>query len=180
MLSNINRTLLLYLFVSVFVIVILVILGGTVITIIKSFRHDDRHKRKIMLTTLSCIVIAGISWIFNMGWVRFIMTFLLIPFIHTIVFFLINLFSSKYIQKSTKSQNIQIAFCATYLLFYVLLPDGGDVGEMYVFFGLIHSNTFSSICYKISSILFLSHIVLLILQIIDILKRRKSIIKKTE
>ena len=145
MLADINRTLLLYLLIGVIIIAVLVIVCGTIIAIIKACKKGEHNKRKDILLTLLCIAIAAASWIFNMGWIRFIMTFLLIPFIHAIVFFLVNLFSSKYIQKSKKSRNIYIMLCITYLLFYLLLPDGGDVGEMYVFFGLIHNNILSYI-----------------------------------
>lgn len=173
MLSNVNRSLLLYLFPAIIVIAILAILGGIIIAIIKSFKKGDHSKQKSILVTLLCITIAAISWIFNMGWVRFIMTFLFIPFIHAIIFFLVNLFSSKYIQKSKTSRNIYIMLCITYLLFYLLLPDGGDVGELYVFFGLIHNSIVSYICNLISSVAILGHIVLLILQIIENVKMKK-------
>ncbi len=172
MLSNVNRSLLLYLLIAIIVIAVLVIVIGTIITIIKSYRQGEH---KAVLVTLLCIAVAAVSWIFNMGWIRFIMTLLLIPFIHAVIFFLVNIFSAKYMQKSKKSRNIFIMFCVTYLLFYLLLPDIADIGEMYVFLGLIHNNTFSYICYSISLVAILVHIGLLILQITEIVKIRKSI-----
>lgn len=175
MLSDVNRSLLLYLLIAIIIIAVLVIVGGTIITIIKSYKQGIHSKWKAILITLLCIAIAAVSWIFNMGWLRFIMTFLLIPFIHAIIFFLVNLFSLKYIQKSKKLRNFYIMFCITYLLFYLLLPDAGDIGEMYVFFGLIQSNMFSYICNLISSVAIWGHIVILILQITEIIKIRKSI-----
>lgn len=174
MLSDLNRSLLLYILIAVIGIVALVIVVSTVITLIKSYKKGDLIKRKVIAVTLTCIAVAAASWIFNMGWIRFIMTLLLIPFIHAIIFFLVNIFSSKYLLKSKKTKHIYIIFCITYLLFYLLLPDGGDVGEMYVFFGLIHSNTISNICNSISSFAILAHIILLILQIAEIIKIRKA------
>lgn len=135
---------------------------------------ENRYKQKNILVSLLCIAVAAASWIFNMGWLRFFMTFLLIPFIHAIVFFLTNLFSANYIQKSKKSKDIYIAFCATYLLFNLLLPDGSDTGEMYVLFGLVHSDAISYICSVISLIAIAGHIVCLISQIIEIAKMRKT------
>lgn len=175
MLANVNRDILLYSLIAITIIAGLVIVGGTIIAIVKSYKQGNHSKRNAILTSLLCVVVAGFSWIFNMGWIRFIMTFMLIPFIHAIIFFLINLFTACYIHKSKKLRNINISFCLTYLLFYILLPDGGDVGEMYVFFGLIHSNLFSSICNTISSLVVLAHIVLFILQIIEIVKTKKLI-----
>ncbi len=175
MLANVNRDLLLYLLIAIIIIAVLVIVGGTIIAIVKSYKQDNNSKLNAILASLLCIVIAGSSWVLNMGWIRFIMTLMLIPFIHAIIFFLINLFTAGYIHKSKKLRNINIFFCLTYLLFYILLPDGGDVGEMYVFFGLIHSNLFSNICNAISSCALLGHIVLLILQIVEVIKIKKSI-----
>ena len=175
MLSNVNRSLLLYLLIGIIIIAVLVIVGGTILAIIKAYRKGEHSKRKCIFLTLLCIAIAATSWIFNMGWIRFIMTFMLIPFIHAIIFFLINFFTASYIHKSKKLRHINIFFCFTYLLFYILLPDGGDVGEMYVFFGLIHSNLFSSICNTISSLAVFVHIVLFILQTIEIVKTKKLI-----
>ena len=51
--------------------------------------------------------------------------------------------------------------------------DCGDIGEMYVFFGLIHNNEISHICDYLSEIAFFVHIVLLILQITEIAKIKK-------
>ncbi len=174
MLANVSRDLLLYLLIAIIIIAVLVIVGGTIIAIVKSYKQDN-SKLNAILASLLCIVIAGSSWVLNMGWIRFIMTFMLIPFIHAIIFFLINLFTAGYIHKSKKLRNINIFSCLTYLLFYILLPDGGDVGETYVFFGLVHSNLFSNICNAISGCALLGHIVLLILQIVEVIKVKKSI-----
>lgn len=174
MLANVNRDLLLYSLIAIIIIAVLVIVGGTIIAIVKSYKQGNHGKRNAILASLLCIVIAGSSWVLNMGWIRFIMTFMLIPFIHAIIFFLINLFTAGYIHKSKKLRNFNIFFCLTYLLFYILLPDGGDTGEIYVFFGLIHNNLFSSICNKISDSAILGHIVLLILQIVEVMKIKKS------
>ncbi len=32
-------------------------------------------------------------------------------------------------------------FCITYVMIYMFLPDSGDIGERYFFFGLMHSNS---------------------------------------
>lgn len=136
--------------------------------------EETRYKQKNILVSLLCIAVVATSWIFNMGWLRFFMTFLLVPFIHAIIFFLTNLFSADRIQKSKKSKNIYIAFCITYLLFNLLLPDGGDTGEMYVLFGLVHSDAISYVCGVISAIAIAGHIVCLISQIIKNSKMRKT------
>jgi hypothetical protein len=65
------------------------------------------------------------------------------------------------------------------LLGYLSLPDGGDVGPMYVFFGLIHNDIVANISYIISSISFIGNIVLFILQIVEIILQIAERKKKT-
>ena len=55
------------------------------------------------------------------------------------------------------------------------MPDGGDYGSMYFFFSLIHNDTLSSVANFISSIAVLGHIVMFIMQLIEIKKIKKGI-----
>lgn len=162
-----------YLSAAIIVITVPSIIGASVFTIVKAYKTEDYIKMKCMILTLLCMTIAAVSWLLNMGWLRFVMTYTLIPFVHAIIFFLANLFSAKYMQKSKKLKAIFIMFCITYLLSYLLLADGGDIGEMYVFFGLIHNNKIFYICNYLSGIAVFVHIVLLILQITEIAKIKK-------
>ena len=61
----------------------------------------------------------------------------------------------------------------TFLLCYIFLPDGGDYGEMYFFFGLIKSNVLSRIAEYIAEVAFIVHFVLFILQIVEMVKLKK-------
>ena len=54
------------------------------------------------------------------------------------------------------------------------MPDGGDIGGMYFFFGLIHSDTLSVAANFISSVACIAHIVLFILQIVEIRKIKEN------
>lgn len=180
MLTTVNRNILLYFLIAIIIIAVVVVLSGTIWAIIKSNREGNSIKIKVIITSVLCIVIAGVSWILNFGWIRFIMTFMLIPFIHAIVFFLINLFTSFHINKSNNLKLFNFLYCITYLLAYLFLPDGGDVGGMYVFFGLIHSDWFVDISGSISTFAFICNIVLSVLQIIYLLKARKTNLINTE
>ena len=73
MLANVNRDILLYSLIAITIIAGLVIVGGTIIAIVKSYKQGNHSKRNAILTSLLCVVVAGFSWIFNMGWIRFIM-----------------------------------------------------------------------------------------------------------
>lgn len=176
MLSNISPHILLFLIISIFIIFIGVVVGVTIRIILKS-RQDSDKKRRIFISifmSLLSIFIAAISWLLNMGWVRMIMTLLLIPFIHALIFFFTNLFMTYYEDKNKSTKLLNLLFILTYLLLYIFLPDGADTGEMYFFFGLIHSNSLSGIAQCVSRMAFLGHIVLFILQIIQAIRTKKK------
>lgn len=176
MLANVNRTLLLVFCIS---ILLIGIITGIIILVksIISSKKGDSLKLKYTLISILCVIIAIVSWVLNMGWLRFIMTFLAVPIIHTIAFMIINSFTLSYVDKSAKLKRYIILSYITYLLGYILLPDGGDVGTMYVFFGLIHNNIVAGISYFLSSISFIGNIVILILQIIERTKIKKTTIR---
>lgn len=162
--------------VCISILLIGVITGIVILikSIISTKKDGNNSKLKYTLISILFVIIAIVSWILNMGWIRFIMTFLAVPIIHTIAFMIINSFSLSYIDKSVKLKRYIDLSYITYLLGYLLLPDGGDVGPMYVFFGLIHNDVVANISYSISSIVFIGNIVLLILQISE----RKKIKRK--
>lgn len=174
MLAKVPSNILLFLLILIFVIAVVAIVGGTIWAILKNRKNNSPSKKKMILLSILAIFIAAVSWILNMGWIRFIMTFMLIPFIHVIIFFFTNLIMASYVDKAKNIKILNLLFGMTYLLFYIFLPDAADYGEMYFFFGLIHSNLFSNIAYGVSSISFLGHIALFILQIIYVVKTRKT------
>ena len=129
----------------------------------------DCNKKTIFLT-FPYLLIGALSWVYNFGWLRFIMTIFWIPVIQGFILFVLNLFSSIYVNKSKKLKVINILFNITYLGSNILFPDGGDTGEMYLCFGLIHSDLISVIAINISIIMFIAFLVLIVLQIVGIVK----------
>lgn len=174
MLANFNTTLLLVLCLSILLIGVITGIVILIKSIISSRKNGNNTKLKYTLISVLFVIVAIVSWVLNMGWLRFIMTFLAVPIIHTIAFMIINNFSLSYVDKSVKLKRYVILSYTTYLLGYILLPDGGDVGTMYVFFGLIHNDIVASISYNISSIAFIGNIVLLVLQIVERKKIKKE------
>ena len=175
MLSNVPGEILLFLLIIFFLVAILVVLGGTVWAVTKAKIEKSKSSKNNIIMTVVFIFIAAISWLLNFGWLRFIMTFMLIPFTHAIIFFLANLHVGKYLDKSTKIKKINLCFMITYLATYIFFPDGADYGGMYFFFGLIHNDILSIIAMCISYIAGLSHIILFIVQLVQIIKIKKSI-----
>ena len=177
MLANTKPFLLYLVMLITFVVAVAVVVGGTIWVIAKIRKSKSLYSKKVILYTVAAIVIAAISWILNMGWIRFFMTFLGIPFIHGIVFFLANMFFAKYTDRSRGMSALNLWFVISYLVVYLLLPDGGDYGEAYFFFGLIQSDALSGVAGLISNAAIVAHIVLFVLQIISMRKIKTSIAK---
>lgn len=180
MLANVNSGFLLTLLIIAFVVAIVVIIGGTILGIVKARKNNSFNSKKVIFRTVGSITIVAISWILNFGWLRFFMTFLLVPVIHGIIFFLANVFFAKYIEQSSKMSKFNLLFFITYLISYLLLPDGGDIGEMYFFFGLIHNDAFSIVANFISSVAGTAHIILFVLQIVEMSRIKKNILETSD
>lgn len=129
------------------------------------------------LLAVLLIIMAGASWILNIGWLRLIMTFLGVPLLHAVAFVFICNFSLTYADKSAKLKKYVVFSFVTYLLGYLLLPDAGDRGPMYMLFGLIRSDTAAHIFISLSSASFIANIILLILQIAERNRIKKEISK---
>ena len=87
MLANVSSNILLFLLILISVSFIGVIIGGSIWGILKGRKNNSSNIKTMIYITLLAIFIATVSWVLNMGWIRFIMTFLLMPFIHAIIFF---------------------------------------------------------------------------------------------
>lgn len=160
-------------FILIFSVVTLLVATayGILLTTIRKLSFNQQAS---IAASLICVVVAGFSWVLNMGWLRFVMTILLIPFGHAIAF-LVTVFSTvKYIDKSPKTKILNILFITTYLLFYAFLPDGGDVGGMYLFFGLIRNDVIAQLAYYFSGLAFVANAVIFIMQIAEIKKSKKT------
>lgn len=131
---------------------------------------------KYYFLMIMCILIMAASWLLNMGWYRIILTWLAFPIIHLVLFIIINgkillkLFCSKALKVYTLLSYV------SYLLFYLMLPDGGDIGTMYILFSLFHNNTVAYIAGVLSVTSFFAHIVFTVFQFIEI-RRLKHISK---
>ncbi len=140
----------------------------------KEYKRDKGNgcgstKKWRMLAILS-VVIMSLSWIFNMGWFRVILTWIPLPLIHTIVFLLINIKTANKVSSFKRLKKYIILSCITYLLPYLLFPDGGDAGGMYLFFGLVRNDTIANIMMYIVPIVFVVNIAVLIFEYLELRK----------
>ncbi len=165
MLSKIPSELLLTVMLITLAVAILAGIIFIVRSIITAIKAKKYNKLKFNILSVLCVIIAAASWLLNLGWMRFFLTLIAVPFIHAIVFFCVNNFAATYAEKSKKLKICTIISYITYLISYLLLPDGGDTGGMYVFFGLINNETITNICFLVCSFAVQVHIIFVILQI---------------
>ncbi len=134
-------------------------------------------KEKVFSVLFSVILIAVLfaSWIFNIGWGRVVLTFVLFPFIQALAIFIFNLIAVKYFHYSKTILIFNIIFNVSCLLFHFTFADGGDIGGMYMFFHLITNEKIVEIASVFSGVFFIIHIVFLVLQITFMTTTKKRI-----
>lgn len=178
------------LFFRIIVIIVLLIFLGCLYVIIKKkitsnknkvrFIQDLNSTNKVKYNILSIlfIIIVGISWVMNLGWIRVIF---IIPMIfHAILFYFSNSSYHRNNDKISKPMNlVNSAVYGTYLLFYILLPDGGDTEDsIRVFLGFIKNEMFVDIAAVISQLLLVANLILIIIQIIYTVKVKRELRNK--
>ncbi len=131
-------------------------------------------KNKMLWFAILSILIVLVSWITNMGWLRFILTWCAVPLIHGAIFLATNLFAASCLKQTKKLKIINWWFMATYIIFYVFLPDFDDVSS-YFFFRLIRQNDIlEEIAFCISSIALVAHCILWLVELITIRRLKKQ------
>ena len=157
-----------------FVAIVGLIIWG-IVKLTKLIKKNNlvKNKRPLVLSII-CIIIATASLVLNMGWIRFGMIFMLIPIIQPILFLMTNLYASEFFAESPRLRIINFLFIITYLIFWVLLPDGGDIGPSYCLFNLVRNDDFTDVAFAVSWIVGTAHIVFFVLQIIQFVKLKKK------
>lgn len=168
-----------YIFSMIFGIVQFVAIIGLIIwgiaKVIKLLKKNRPIKnKKPLVLSIICIVIATASLVLNIGWIRFGMIIMLIPIIQPILFLMTNLYASQLFVDSPRLRITNYLFIATYLIFWVLLPDGGDIGPSYCLFNLVRNDAFTDVAWAMSGIVGIAHIVFFVLQIIQFVKIKKK------
>lgn len=128
--------------------------------------------------TLICIPVVVASWLLNFGWYRVLLTIIPLPILHIVAFVVINFAVSHKILLSDKLRRYVICSYITFLLTYFALPDGGDVGPAYVFFGLIRHDAVLTPGLWISLVCLAASVIFLVFEIVESIlvgKREKNI-----
>lgn len=124
---------------------------------------------------IMCILIVAASWILNIGWLRFILILLAVPFIHPVIFTVINAMAIPNVIYSARLKVYTLITDITYVLMYAFFPDGGDTGPMYVFFGLIKNDSAVHVLSIFSAVSLIVYIIFTTLQIIETVKTQKRV-----
>ena len=101
-----------------------------------------------------------------------VLTWLLLPVIHSFVFICINFKLANGLSTFKGYKKFLNLSCITYLLTYFLLPDVGDVGGAYMFFTLIEINDATVIIEWIALIVLIIHLVVLSLATTEIISNK--------
>ena len=164
------------------IFILLAIIGGFVfgiVCLIRLLLKIIKLKQPRIITyyviMILCILIVAASWILNMGWYRVILTWLGVPFVHPVIFAIINAKALPNLIHSAKLRVYTLITYITYVLMYAFFPDGGDVGSAYVFFGLINNSIAVHILSVLSAVSLVAYIVCTILQISESGKVKKKL-----
>ncbi len=137
-------------------------------------KSTKKEKLFAVLASVALSVLAIASYIFNMGWIRVLLTFVLFPIFHIVAIFITNILTTKYFKFSKAVKIYNIVYNVSFALFYVFLPDAGDIGESYIFFGLIKNSELATVCGYLAELFAVVHIVFFILLIVKAVKIKKQ------
>ena len=144
----------------------------------RKFGGDAERKTRVLclVPTVISILISLVGFVTNFGWGRFGMTFMLLPVWYPLLLVVSSSASASVIKKSASVRIIYVLSHVLYVLSGLAMPDGGDTGPSYVFFGLIKGDTSSMELPAIA--MFIHALVLMIVQIIIARDHRKALEKK--
>ncbi len=140
--------------------------------------YRRKCRRRFFLTVITAILAAA-SWFLNFGWYRVFLTVIPIPLLYFTLFVVLGLVSVGYADASEKLRKYTVISHVLFLLSYFLFPDVGDTGTAYVFFSLIH-HPWASYLLTPAMLCCASCLVLLVLQMVEVGKARKTDVQKTE
>lgn len=154
--------------IGMLIVLSLAIIAGIVFIIIKAIKAKSTGSRMVLLSIFPALVIQALSWIFNIGWMRFGLTFSGYPFIHAVLFIIASIIASPCWDKSKKIRVMNVLFFVSYIMTYIFLPDVSDDGTWYFLFFSVRSNWLSLIAGVIASVSATGNFVLFILQLVGI------------
>lgn len=127
--------------------------------------NENYNRMKYNIASAVGIAIFVASWIANIGWYRFLFAIPMI--IHAVIFFVSNNYYRKHCRGSDRLNALNHCVYISYVLFYILLPDGGDAPDsMRAVFGLVINEALIDIFGIAAGLLCIINIALIVIQLV--------------
>ena len=127
---------------------LMAVLFGMILLIVTLRRRRSRAFAARLCCTFSsllCIAAAALSFAFNMGFVRIICLYLMVPLWYPALLLISSVIAAP---KAVHFGWIRLSLVLSHLFFLascILMPDGAEDGSTYAFFGLVDAGGFSFI-----------------------------------
>ena len=148
----------------------IIFIWSFVLCILKAKKTEFEGKKNTVIVSLGCIVVALASWGFNLGWLRFVMTLLSVPFIYCSIFFIVNIVAGKNKKDCAILKWCNILYCATFVVANVLYPDVAGtvsgVGDTYFLFGLVKNHPCIPTVQTVAEVVLVIHALLFVAQLV--------------
>ncbi len=148
----------------------IIFIWSFILCILKAKKTEFEGKKNTVIVSLGCIVVALASWGFNLGWLRFVMTLLSVPFIYCSIFFIVNIVAGKYKGNCAILKWCNILYCATFVVANVLYPDVAGtvsgVGDTYFLFGLVKNHPCIPTVQTVAEVVLVIHALLFVAQLV--------------
>jgi len=131
-----------------------------------------------IVPSVIAILISAAGFFLNFGWYRFGMLYMLVPVWYTLLLIVSSVASVPIIRTSGKIKLCYAVSHICYIASGLLMPDGGDEGPGYFFFGLV--NDYPSGLELVAVGLFIISMVTMIIQIIAARRHEKAIKENLE
>lgn len=168
--GNIPVKYLVYGAVAAFAVCFIMFIWSLLLCIFKTKSLKFDGKKNAVIVSICCVVVALASWVLNIGWLRFVLSIMLVPLIYGAMFLTTNVFAAKYSKKSTLLKWCNLLYMATYILANVLYPDVSGtvegVGDVYFLFGLVKNTSYTITIQNVAGVIVILHGLLFIVQLV--------------
>lgn len=131
-----------------------------------------------LVPTVISILISLVGFVTNFGWYRFMMTYMLLPVWYPLLLIISSSAAAATIKKSGTVKVIYLLSHILYVVSGLAMPDGGDDGSAYVFFGQIKCGDYGLEAVAVT--MFVYALALIIVQIIIARDHRKALEKQNK
>ena len=137
--------------------------------------QQTEETKEYKLITFLFIGITVLSFLFTMGWIRFALIVCGIALIHTLFFLCANLRAACLLPAFPRLKIWIWLSGVTYFLPYWILPDAGDVGGAYLYFGLITDEKILDVLMILAPAVFFVNLLILTAEVIAVCRCKRRL-----